>query len=320
MTDLTSVYDREVGGIASRKRVYLGLALFAVGAAAIVAGIAVATTALGDRLGLGVYEARELAGVLAGLGLPAAFIGSFVLLPASRRLRAAAGIGAALSVFGVVLFREAYPSHWVGSPAPVTDLTLPVTAVYFVGMGATFWCLFLAVANFKTRNDPGGTVTMQVTEEGTTVLEVSGAVPGLGGTGSMPGLGSVGMFGRNPDGEVETQTNRGDDDADDALYTRESSASDRASSGPATGPAPASDGGSATHPESGGSDAGPSPSATDDEAFVEAAKRRGRPDSYCGNCEHFQYVRVDGDIRPACTLHEEVMDDMDACEEWTPNN
>jgi hypothetical protein len=319
MTDLTSVYEREVGEIASRKRVYFGLALFAVGAAMIVAGIAVATTALGDRLGLGVYEARELAGVLAGLGLPAAFIGSFVLLPASRRLRAAAGIGAALSVFGVVLFREAYPAHWVGSPAPVADLTLPVTAVYFVGMGATFWCLFLAIANFKTRNDPGGTVTMQVTEEGTTVLEVSGAVPGLGGTGSMPGLGSVGLFGRNPDGEVETQTNRGEtqDHGDDALYTRESPPSETASQ-PTTGPAPASDGGSATHPATGSGDAGPS--AADDEEFVEAAKRRGRPDSYCGNCEHFQYVRVDGDIRPACTLHEEVMDDMDACEEWTPNN
>ena len=317
MTDLSSVYEREVGVAASRKRVFFGLVLFAVGAAAIVAGIVVATTALGDQLGLGVFEARELAGVLAGLGLPAAFIGSFVLLPARRRLRAAAGIGAALSVFGVVLFREAYPYQWVGSPAPGPDLTLPVTAVYFVGMCTTFWCLFLAVANFKTRNDPGGTVRMQVTEEGTTVLEVSGKVPGLGSTGSMPGLGSVGLFGRNPDGEVETQTNRPEDD-DETLYTRESEPAP--SPTPTPDPSPASDGGSATHPASGATDAGPDPTDETEREFVEAASRRGQPDSYCGNCEHFQYVRVDGDIRPACTLHEEIMDDMDACEEWAPNN
>jgi len=313
MTDLTDVYEREVGEIASRKRVFFGLALFAVGAAAIVAGIVVATTALGDQLGLGVYEARELAGVLAGLGLPAAFIGSFVLLPASRRLRAAAGIGAVLAVFGVLLFREAYPYQWISSTGSSPALSLPVTAVYFVGMVTTFWCLFLAVANFKTRNDPGGTVTMQVTEEGTTVLEVSGRVPGLGSTGSMPGFGSVGLFGRNPDGEVETQTNRSDEG--EPLYTRES----EPTPSPTPEPAPASDGGSATHPAT-TADAGPDPTDDTDEAFVAAANRRGQPDSYCGNCEHFQYVRVDGDIQPACTLHDELMDDMDACEEWTPNN
>lgn len=304
MTSLTDVYEREVGEVASRQRVIFGLALFAIGTAMVVAGIAVATTALGDQFGLSTYGARELAGVLAGLGLPVAFLGSFAVLPAGRRTRAAAVIGTSLAVLGVTMFREAYPVNWIGSPAPA-DYTLPVVFVYFLGTVTTFWCLFLAVANFKTRNDPGGTVTMQVTEEGTTILEVSGSVPGMGSMGSMPGLGSVGMFGNDPDGEVETQTAR-----------------PAARSHPDQ-PATASDGGSGTATAGGGA-ATQGPDAPDadalDDEVVEAVTTRGQPDAYCGNCEHFQYVRVNGEIKPACTLHSEVMDDMDACDEWAANS
>jgi hypothetical protein len=296
MPNLTDVYDGGVGGVAGRRRRVLGLSLFGLGAAMVVAAIVVATTGLADQFGLTTFGARELAGVLAGLGLPAAFLGSFAVLPASRRARAAAVIGASLSVFGVVLFREAYPYQWVGSTGS-QDLTLPVVVVYFLGTITLFWCLFGAVAKFKTRTDPGGTVRMEVTDEGTTrVLEVSGSVPGLGG---------IGLFGRNPDGEVQTQTNRGDEG--DPLYAREETQA------PAGGTA-ASDGG-ATARAGGMDDAEPVP-----DEVVEAAETRGQPDAYCGNCEHFQYVRVDGEIRPACTLHTEVMSDMEACDDWQANN
>lgn len=298
MTSLTDVYERGVGDVASRRRVFLGLVMFGAGAVMVVAGIVVATTGVGEQFGLSVFEARELAGVLAGLGVPAAFLGSFTLLPAGRRTRAAAVIGGSLTLLGVTLFRAAYPVHWVGSPAS-TDLTLPVVVVYFVGAITTFWCLFLAVANVKTRNDPGGTVKMEVTEEGNTrILEV---------TGSVPGFGSVGLFGNNPDGEVETQTNRKDEEV---LYTR-----DEPAGGPdAGGASPASDGGSATA----STDAG-TPEPEPDAEFLDAARTRGQPDAYCGNCAHFQYVRVDGEIEPACTDQSKVMDDMDACEEWQAN-
>src|SRR6056297_614449 len=107
MTSLTDVYEHGVGAVASRRRRYFGLALFGVGAVMVVAGIVLATTGVGEQFGLAVYEARELAGVLAGLGVPAAFLGSFALLPSSRRTQAAAVIGGSLAVFGVVLFREA---------------------------------------------------------------------------------------------------------------------------------------------------------------------------------------------------------------------
>ncbi|RXK48460.1 DUF7139 domain-containing protein [Halorientalis pallida] len=297
MANLTDVYDGGVGGVVGRRRRFLGLSLFGLGAVMVVAAIVVATTGLADQLGLTTFGARELAGVLAGLGLPAAFLGSFAVLPASRRARAAALIGASLSVFGVVLFREAYPYEWVGSGSG-PGLTLPVVVVYFLGTITLFWCLFVAVANFKTRTDPGGTVRMEVTDEGTTrILEVSGSVPGLGG---------IGLFGQNPDGEVQTQTNR--EDEDDVLYARGETHT------PTGGQTAASDGGAATQ-QGGMADAEPVP-----DEVVEAASTRGQPDAYCGNCEHFQYVRVDGEIRPACTLHTEVMNDMEACDDWQANN
>ncbi|WP_335999844.1 DUF7139 domain-containing protein [Halorientalis halophila] len=298
MTNIADVYDGGVGGVAGRRQRAVGLSLFGVGAAMVVAAILVATTGLADLFGLTTFGARELAGVLAGLGLPAAFLGSFVLLPASRRARAAAVIGASLSVFGVVLFREAYPYRWVGATGG-TDLTLPVVVVYFLGTSTLFWCLFLAVAKFKTRTDPGGTVRMEVTDEGTTrILEVTGSVPGLGG---------VGLFGNEPDGEVETQTNRADEG--DVLYSREEPET------PVGAQQAASDGGAATQSADGMADAEPVP-----DEVVEAASTRGQPDPYCGNCEHFQYVRVDGEIRPACTLHTEVMSDMESCDDWQANN
>ncbi len=299
MPNLTDVYDGGVGGVAGRRRRFFGLSLFGLGAVLVVAAIAIATTGLADQFGLTTFGARELAGVLAGLGLPAAFLGSFAVLPASRRARAAAVIGASLSVFGVVLFREAYPYEWVGSTSGPA-LTLPVVVVYFIGTITLFWCLFVAVANFKTRTDPGGTVRMEVTDEGTTrILEV---------TGSVPGLGSIGLFGQNPDGDVQTQTNRTGGDDGDILYARDEIAT------PAGGQQAASDGGAAAQ-EGGMDDAEPVP-----DEVAEATSTRGQPDAYCGNCEHFQYVRVDGEIRPACTFHTEVMNDMEACDDWLANN
>jgi len=86
--------------------------------------------------------------------------------------------------------------------APGTeDLTLPTAGLYFVGAATTLWSVFVGVANFKTRNDPGGTVTMEVTHKGETkVVEVDRAQLNRGG--------GVGLLGGTPDGDVETQTNR----------------------------------------------------------------------------------------------------------------
>jgi len=196
MTSLTDVYEGNVGRVASRRQQLLGTGLFLAGAAMVVGAIGLATTNVGVQ-SLGRYPARELAGVLAGVGLPAVLLGVFAVLPASRSVRAAALIGSSIATVGVVLFQFAYPYDWV-SGAPL--LTLATTAVYFFGVVTVFWCLFVALATFKTRNDPGGTAQMEITREGTIRLVEEAR--------SLGRFGGVGLFGTDLDGEVETQTNR----------------------------------------------------------------------------------------------------------------
>ena len=260
----------------SNRRLSVGIALFSTGVLLVVAGIVVATT---DVLGLGLFEAREYAGILAGVGVPAVFLGVLTVLPASRTTRVVAVLGSAVAVLGVALFTHAYPCRWSGAtcnPA-YANLTLPTVGLYFVGTVVTFWCLFVGVANFKTRNDPGGTVRMEITRQGETkIVEVE----------KSSGLGGVGFLGSTPDGNVSTQTG--------------------SSSSSPSPTVTASDGGATTSDVSSPLD-GPG----DDAAATSAG------DVYCGNCGHFEYVRTGNGIQPHCGYHEETMDDMDACDQWT---
>lgn len=288
MTNLSEVYE---GGrtVVSPQQRLVGMSVFAVGALLVVGAIPIATTDLSSWLGLDVYGARQTAGVLAGLGLPAVFVGIFVVLPTSNATRAAAAIGASLALFGVVLFTYAYPYQWLSNNP---QLALTTTVVYTAGTLVTFWCLFVAVATFKTRNDPGGTARLEITEEGNVRLITPDA-----GDRSFPGLGSIGLFGTDPAGTVPTQTNdttQSDPaDSDDSIVIAE----------------PTSDGGTAT---------------VDDPALEDrtrkAARQRRRPDAYCGNCKHFEYVTADGELTPYCGLYDDLMDDMDACDEWSANS
>ena len=63
MTSLSEVYDRG-SGEATLQRLYLGVALFVVGAGFVLSGIVVASTNVGTTtLGLSNYGAREVAGI-----------------------------------------------------------------------------------------------------------------------------------------------------------------------------------------------------------------------------------------------------------------
>ena len=279
MTSLSDAY--EGGGGADLRRLYLGVGLFLVGALLVVAGIVVAATDVMLDGGATLAEARELGGILGGTGVPAVFIGVLTVLPASRRTRAAAAIGAAVSLLGVGLFAHAYPCQWSGANCgtQVANLTLPTVSVYFLGTITTFWCLFVGVANFKTRNDPGGTVKMEITRQGETrIVEVPQNRSG--------GLGGIGLFGTEPDGDIDTQTNQ------------------------SSGIAPTvSDGGAeATDIRS---------PMDDDRGPAGPDANGGVGDTYCGNCAHFEYVRTEGGIQPYCGHHDRVMDDMDPCDVWT---
>lgn len=201
MTSLKDVYHRRTGAVASRRRVSQGLTLFAIGAGLIALGIVLGTTSIGEKLGLGVYASREWAGIFAGIGIPSVFVGLFSILPTNRVTRAAAAIGASLSIFGVALFTHAYPTNWPGAPGANPLLALLTLAVYFLGTIITSWCLFVAVATFKTRKSPGGTAEMRVTESGTIKL-VKESADGL------PGLGGIGLFGSGPNMPTETVSTR----------------------------------------------------------------------------------------------------------------
>ncbi|SNZ13027.1 hypothetical protein SAMN06269185_2018 [Natronoarchaeum philippinense] len=318
MTSLADVYEGHVGEVRNVRRLYLGTGLFLAGALVTVVGMLVATTGLAGLVGI----EREFApyrygGLLAGLGVPAIFVGVSTVLPASVRLRAAAGIGASIAVLGVALFWYAYPDHWLDYGQ---ELTAIVVGVYFIGVITTLGCLFVGIANFKERNAPGGTVSMQfTTEEGETrVVEVERSEI------RDNGLGGVGMLGGTPDGNVETQTNR-PNETRSATRSRSSRSNgsgtstrgDRGRSsgnGGAFGTAssPASDGGATTADIS---------FPLDEQSGDAAASNADRDlaDRYCGNCEHFRYERSSDGMVPYCGYHDAAMDDMDACDQWEPN-
>jgi cytochrome c biogenesis protein CcdA len=342
MTSLAEAYEENVGEVGSVRRLYLGVGLFVAGALLVVLGIVMSTTSVHAVFGLEYWQGREVAGVLAGLGVPAVFVGIFSVLPASQRVRAAAAIGAGIAMLGVALFTHAYPYQWAGvGEGP--DFTFQVVAVYFLGVLVTFWCLFVAVANFKTRNDPGGTVTLEISKEGevrtvevekgeledfddlddlralkTGLAESAAGDPDDDPTPTAPpngavaeaetGLGGVGFFGDKPDGETPTQTNQ--------------SGRKMAGQGVAT-----SDGGEQTtglqassDPQSDGGTASDDIRSPLDDADAPSRPRQRTTDAYCGNCKHFEYVRTNEGMQPRCGYYDRTMDDMDACEEWEPNS
>ena len=190
MTSLSEVYDRKRGGggHATPQRVVLGVSLFVIGAILVVVGLVVASTEILANVGIGRFESRRYAGLIGGLGIPAVFVGILTVLPASKRIRAAAAIGAGVAVIGVALFWTVYPSQWLGAGVE-RHYTFETATLYFLGTLVTFWCFFVAAANFKTRNDPGGTVELEVVTAGETkIIEVDK-------NAITSSLGGIGLFG-----------------------------------------------------------------------------------------------------------------------------
>ncbi|QCS42188.1 hypothetical protein [Natrinema versiforme] len=327
MTSLTEAYDGTAPGVTSR-RLYAGTALVVLGALLAVVAVLVATTDLFGGYAVELSEGMaaqfatvRAAGVLAGLSVPTALVGVFVVLPASRRVQATAAISASLCLLGVALFWHAYPQHWRYGG---NQLTLEVSAIYLLGLLPAIWCLFSAVATFKMRNDPGGNLQMNVTRHNKTVVEVDDS-------SDAGGLGGIGFLGGTPDGDVDTQTNA-DADGDVSGSKRASFSYDegsagrssRSATGSGTGSTPGrtvgaatSDGGSAASDISSPLEAG---DGRDAEIVESSTETPAEPtDRYCGNCEHFEYVRSSEGMVPYCARHETAMDDMDACDEWSPN-
>ncbi|GAB7013830.1 DUF7139 domain-containing protein [Halolamina salina] len=364
MTSLSEVYKPDAEFQTSLRRLYAGLGLFALGGLLAIAGVVVgATTPLRS-----LTASWEWAGILAGLGVPAAILGVFIVLPSGRRTRVAAVIGAALSILGVALFAHAYPCQWVGTNClgDRSLLTLPVALLYSAGIITTLWCLFTGIVNFESRNSPGGTARVEVTTQGETkVIEVptselskfSGSMGVLGGTPDVdspdrPGAGGGSDSSVASDGGASTNTI--DDVGTGGAFVDESEIADVGPSNPTSGSSSRNRGPSdpsTTDPRSDDDSVGSKPPRREnrddaagrsgsntgevkDVGTGSSARREddwtptgstpenaaGGPDrdSYCGSCAQFEYVQTDQGMQPYCGLHDEIMDDMDACNEYTP--
>lgn len=194
MTGLGEAYRNASGP--GRLRVYTGVGLFAGGVLAVLAAILVGTLGLE---GMSTFAERRAAGTLAGLGTPVAFLGVLAVLPASRRVHAAAIVGTAVAVLGVALFWDVYSSpHWAGKGGH-RSLRHLVAAVYATGALTTAASLFAGLATTEPRRRPGGTARLAVTEQGR--LRLVDASPTLrdrisaamsdGGTVSEPIVGDL---------------------------------------------------------------------------------------------------------------------------------
>lgn len=202
MSSLADTYNGSpVGALWSRRQLIVGVSLFVTGVLLCIGGIITASTRLPlEVFDMRVWQAWEVAGLLGGVGIPLVLVGVFMVLPASLRLRAAAGGGLLVCLVGVGLFYAYFPNQWYGDAVNNAPLVL---AVYGAGFAVTFWCLFNAVVGFKTRNNPGGTVSLRMVIQGRErVVEVSreeferGLVGGSG----------IGFLGTPSDEYVETQT------------------------------------------------------------------------------------------------------------------
>lgn len=132
-----------------QRQPYLGRGLFAGGIVFVLLAVALAASAsVAGAVGLGPTGARELAGALAGIGLAATLVGGLAIVPTDRRTwrRGIGGVFIALCGVGAFLF--AYPGQWYGDG---TDLTLPVLAVYALGVVTVAAYLFTGVADLARR-------------------------------------------------------------------------------------------------------------------------------------------------------------------------
>ena len=376
MTSLSEVYKPDAEFQTSLRRLYAGLGLFAIGGLLAIAGIVIGATKSFGSL----TASWEWAGILAGLGVPAAILGIFTVLPSGRRTRVAAIIGAALSLLGVALFAHAYPCQWVGTNClgDRAVLTLPVALLYSAGIITTLWCLFTGIVNFESRNSPGGTARVEVTTQGETkVIEVptselskfSGSMGVLGGTPEVdspdrPGAGGgsdvasdggastntindVGTGGAfvdeseiadaGPSGSSNTKSTtanhgsgrssttdpRSDAGNSDSVGSKPPRRENRENAaGRSGGQSNSAESRSGSAGEVKGVDVGSSPRQSDDwtptGAAPESAEGGPDRDSYCGSCAHFDYVQTEQGMQPYCGFHDELMDDMDACDDYTP--
>ena len=126
---LVELYHRYVGEPSSKRDVY-GYWLFLLGSLAGLVGVLVYQVE--QALFPGNFEIRQVAIVLAAIGLALAVLGIVVLLPVRRRGMQASVVGLLIAVGGIAAFVWAYPWAWYVTEI---DYSAEIIAVYSLGVG-----------------------------------------------------------------------------------------------------------------------------------------------------------------------------------------
>jgi len=165
MPSLDEAYDRRWDGPRDPRQLAVGLSLLAVGVFAVAAAL-VLLAGWGHST-----TAKWYAGLAAGAGIPVMLLGVVVVVPASRRERLGVLAGTVLAAGGVALFSQVYPGRWTRTADPLAFETL---ILYGLGCAIALWFVFTALASFRLRNNPQGTVQLEVVRQGETqTLELS---------------------------------------------------------------------------------------------------------------------------------------------------
>lgn len=164
MTSLDEAYSKSERP-QRRRRVAGGSALVVVGVLGVLAAMAL------TWLGGDTTATKRLAGVVAGICIPVMLLGVVVVLPASTRQRLGVVVGTLLAWGGTYLFFYVYPDRWTRTAEPLAFETL---LLYGAGCALALWFVFAAIASLRLRNNPQGTVSLEVIRQGETeTIEVS---------------------------------------------------------------------------------------------------------------------------------------------------
>ncbi|MFC7177578.1 DUF7139 domain-containing protein [Halosegnis marinus] len=148
-----ALYRRYLGEPERDLDVYLGFALFIGGFALGILGLVLFGVEQAVSGARPVWWLREIAFVVAALGLPTLMLGVTVLLPVDRRASYAAGAGLAITVAAAGLFVSVYPRQW--NTTGGTDFALQGVLVYAVGLVTVIAATGAALVSYHVERTSG---------------------------------------------------------------------------------------------------------------------------------------------------------------------
>ncbi len=154
------MYRRYVGPVRDSRDVYAGFGLFFTGVGLVVVSIAVflwSTTV--SPSGTFKFVLREFAVTAGAAGLPVVLFGVTVLLPVSRRIDAAAGLGVVACLIAAVRFTQIYPQAWYTYSSTVVGIYALGAVVVVATAGTALSGYHVERATVRTEAELSGAST-----------------------------------------------------------------------------------------------------------------------------------------------------------------